>query len=86
MDNGPEVVSAVLRVWCHIWAAAWIEPGSSWENPCIGSFGGRLRDEGLDSEGVVVLLEAQVVLGGWRAGCNACRPYRSLGGLTRGLC
>ncbi len=47
-DNGPELTANALRDWCRFSGAGAhsIEPGSPWENACVESFGGRLRDRG----------------------------------------
>jgi putative transposase len=51
-DNGPEMTSNALRDWCRFsrTGAAFIEPGSPWENPFVESFNGRVRDELLSVE------------------------------------
>lgn len=45
-DNGPEMTSNALRDWCKFsrTGAAFIEPGSPWENPFVESFNSRVRD------------------------------------------
>ena len=67
-DNGPEFV-----------AAAFIEPGSPWENGYIESFNAQLRDELLNGEIFYTLREAQVLIEAWRRHYNAVRPHGSLG-------
>ncbi len=46
-DNGPELTANALRDWCRFGGAgaAYIEPGSPWENPWVESYGSRMRDE-----------------------------------------
>ena len=46
-DNGPELTAHALRDWCRFsrTGAAFIEPGSPWQNPFVESFNGRVRDE-----------------------------------------
>ena len=53
-DNGPEMTSHALRDWCRFsrTGAAFIEPGSPWENPFVESFNSRVRDELLGRRGV----------------------------------
>ena len=63
-------------------ATTYIEPGSPWETPFIDSFNDRVRDELLNVEEFATLLEAQVVVDGWRTEYNTCRPHSSLGGKT----
>ncbi len=84
MDNGPELIAWAVRDWCRLagTATAYIEPGSPWENPFVESFNGRVRDELLNVEEFGSLLEAQVVVEGWRTEYNTYRPHSSLGGLT----
>jgi len=55
-----------------------IEPGSPWENGCVESFNGKLRDELLDGEISYTLVEAQVLVGRWRKHHNTVRPHSSL--------
>jgi len=57
----------------------YIEPGSPWENGYVESFIGKLRDELLNGEIFDTLLEARVVIEGWRREYNQCRPHSSLG-------
>jgi putative transposase len=84
MDNGPELIAWALRDWCrmHATTTTYIEPGSPWENPFIESFNGRSRDELLNVEEFVNVLEARVVTEAWRIEYNTYRPHSSLGGLT----
>jgi hypothetical protein len=56
-----------------------IEPGSPWENGYIASFNGKLRDELLNGEIFMTLLEAQVLIENWRWGYNHFRPHSTLG-------
>jgi transposase InsO family protein len=68
MDNGPEFVALALRGLCHRRGidAAYIEPGKPWQNGLAESFHARLRDEFLDGEVFLSVLDAQVRLGLWR--------------------
>ena len=47
MDNGPEFIANALKEWCMGGGCnvAYNPPGSSWENPCVGSFNSRFRNE-----------------------------------------
>ena len=56
-----------------------IEPGSPWENDDVESFNGKLRDECLNRERFDTLLEAQILIEGWRREYNQIRPHRALG-------
>ena len=68
MDNGPEFVALALRGLCHRHGIdpAYIEPGKPWQNGIAESFMARLRDEFLDGEVFLSVLEAQVRLSVWR--------------------
>jgi putative transposase len=81
MDNGPEMTAHALVGWCTLsgTAAAYIDPGSPWQNPYVESFHSRVRDELLDIEEFSCLAEAQVVIGDWREDYNRRRPHSSLG-------
>jgi len=80
MDNGPEFVALALRGLCHRRGinAAHIEPGKPWQNGFAESFISRLRDEFLDGEVFLSVLEAQVRLGLWRRYYNEERLHSSL--------
>lgn len=84
MDNGPEFVALALRGWCHRQGinGAYITPGKPWENGYAESFHARLRDEFLDGEVFVSLLDARVRLGSFRRYWNEERLHSSLGYLT----
>jgi len=80
-DNGSEFTAKAVREWLHDLGVKtlFIEPGSPWENGYIESFNGKLRDELLDREIFTTLLEAQVLIEGWRKEYNQIRPHSSLG-------
>jgi transposase InsO family protein len=81
MDNGPEFIALVLKGLCHRQgiATSYIEPGKPWQNGFAESFVSRLRDEFLDGEVFLSVLEAQVRLGLWRRYYNEERLHSSLG-------
>ena len=56
----------------------YIEPGSPWENGCLESFNGKLRDELSNGEIFDTLLEAQVLVERWRIHYNTVRPHSAL--------
>jgi len=56
-----------------------IEPGSPWENGCVESFNGKLRDELLAREVFDTLLDTKVLIERWRKVYNTVRPNSSLG-------
>ena len=78
-DNGPEMTSNALRDWCRFsrTGAAFIEPGSPWENPFVESFNSRVRDELLSVEVFTCLTEAKVMIEDFRIDYNRCRPHRA---------
>ena len=80
-DNGPEMTSHALRDWCRFsrTGAAFIEPGSPWENPFVESFNSRVRDELLSVEVFSCLTEAKVMIEDFRQDYNRCRPHRAHG-------
>jgi putative transposase len=81
MDNGPEFIALALRGLCHRQGIdpAYIEPGKPWQNGFAESFVSRLRDEFLDGEALLSVLDAQVRLGLWRRYYNEERLHSSLG-------
>jgi len=83
-DNGPEFVAHAVSDWCRFNGAGslFIDPGSPWQNAWIESFNGRLRDELLNSWRFDSLLEARVIIEGWRCDYNANRPHSAHGELT----
>ena len=80
-DNGPEFIANALRAWLGRIGVKtlYIEPGSPWENGYCESFNGKLRDELLAREIFYDLIEAKVLIEGWRQHYNTCRPHSSLG-------
>jgi transposase InsO family protein len=80
MDNRPEFVALALRGLCHRHgvSAAYITPGKPWQNGFAESFHARLRDEFLDGEVFLSVLEARVRLGLWRRYYNEERLHSSL--------
>jgi putative transposase len=80
-DNGPEFVARAVKGWINgVGAkAAFIEPGSPWENGFVESFNGKVRDELLNTGVFNTLLEAQVLIEQWRMHYNTIRPHPSLG-------
>jgi putative transposase len=83
-DNGPEMTSHALRDWCRFsrTGAAFIEPGSPWENPFVESFNSRVRDELLAVEIFSCLAEAKVMVEDYRQDYNRHRPHRAHGLMT----
>jgi putative transposase len=79
-DNGSEFTAKAVRHWLSRIGVQtlYIEPGSPWENGCIESFNGKLRDERLNGEIFYTLKEAQVLIEWWRLEYNNIRPHSSL--------
>ena len=80
-DNGPEFTATAVRDWLTQVGVTtlFIEPGSPWENGDVESFNGTRRDAGLNRERFDTLLEAQVLIEGWRRESNPIRPHSALG-------
>ena len=78
------MTSNALRDWCRFsrTGAAFIEPGSPWENPFVESFNSRVRDELLAVEVFTCLAEAKVMIEDFRQDYNRCRPHRAHGMMT----
>ncbi len=72
MDNGPELISWVLKDWCGLSGlqTIYIEPGSPWQNPWVESFNGRVRDELLNITEFGSLTEARILIEDWRKEYN----------------
>ena len=79
-DNGPEFIAQALRNWLSAVGskAAYIMPGSPWENGYCESFNSKLRDELLNGEIFYTLKEAKIVIETWRRHYNTIRPHSSL--------
>jgi putative transposase len=80
-DNGPEFIAYAIQDWLkeREVKTIYIKPGSPWENGHIESFHDKLRDECLNRELFGSLLEARIILEGWRNEYNDLRPHSSLG-------
>jgi putative transposase len=78
-DNGPEMTSVALRDWCRFsrTGAAFIEPGSPWENAFVEIFNSRVRDELLAVEVFSCLAEVKVMVEDFREDYNRRRPHRA---------
>jgi putative transposase len=79
-DNGSEFIAHALCAWLYAQQidTHHIDPGSPWQNPYVESFNGHFRDECLNLEDFVSLLEASVVTDRWRQHYNTQRPHSSL--------
>jgi len=63
-DNEPGFIARRLIDWMESLGVKplFIEPGSPWENGCLESFSGRMRDELLNGEIFSSLLEAKIII------------------------
>ncbi len=62
--------------------AAFIEPGSPWQNPYVESFNSRARDELFSREVFTSITEAQVLYHDWCDQYNRHHPRGALGWLS----
>ena len=83
-DNGSEFIAADIQRWMagSGIGTMYIQPGSPWENPYIESFNGKFRDECLNREMFMSIVEARVIAEDWRKEYNEERPHSSLGYTT----
>lgn len=83
-DNGPEFAGAVLDEWADRRGVrlAFIEPGKPVQNTFAESFNGTFREECLNENWFVSLLDAQQTIETWRLDYLAERPHSSLGDRT----
>jgi putative transposase len=79
-DNGSEFIAHALCAWLYAQAidTHHIDPASPWQNPYGESFNGHFRDECLNLEDFLTVLEAQVIVDHWRRHYNAQRPHSAL--------
>ncbi len=84
VDNGTEFYSKAMDSWAYHRGVhlQFIRPGKPVENAFIESFNGRLRDELLNGELFMGLLDARRKLEAWRRDYNQNRPHSSIGDLT----
>ena len=76
-DNGPEFIAKEVQSWLEEMGIGtiYIDPGSPWRNAHVESFHNRLRDECLNQEEFLSVLEAQVVIEEWRLFYNRIHPH-----------
>lgn len=79
-DNGPEFVAKALQAWLKAQGTEtiYIEPGKPWQNGYGESFNSKLRDECLNANAFLSVIEASVELEAWRIWYNTGRPHSSL--------
>lgn len=80
-DNGSEFIAGIIKEFLaeNNIKAAYIEPGSPWQNGKGESFNSKFRDECLRMEIFGNWREAEVVAEQWRKFYNSERPHSSLG-------
>jgi len=83
-DNGPEFAGNAMDGWAYSKGVKldFIRPGKPNENAFIESFNGRLREECLNDNQFLTLVEAQTIIEAWRKDYNDERPHGALDGLT----
>ena len=79
-DNGPEFVSRAVQQWLNASGVdtLYIAPGSPWENGYVESFNSKLRDELLNRDLFLHIVELRYVVDRWRMDYNHYRPHSSL--------
>lgn len=84
VDNGPEFISRALDAWAYFNQVKldYSRPGTPTDNPHIESFNGSLRDECLNTNWFMSVIDAQEKLERWRNDYNEFRPHSSLAYLT----
>lgn len=80
-DNGSEFIAKIVKesLAKHPIQIIYIDPGSPWQNGFVESFHQRLRDECLNQEIFLSVLEARVIIENWRKLYNAVHPHSNLG-------
>jgi putative transposase len=79
-DNGFEFTALALCAWLYQQGIQThhIDPASPWQNAYGESFNARFRDECLNVEEFLTVLEAQVIVETWRRKYNTQRPHSNL--------
>jgi putative transposase len=79
-DNGSEFIAWALCAWLYRQGidTHHIDPASPWQNAYGESFNARFRDECLNVEEFLTVLEAQAIVEAWRHKYNTRRPHSSL--------
>lgn len=79
-DNGPEFTSRHFLGWCEERGIRLlhIQPGRPMQNGRVESFNGRFRDECLNANWFMTLMEAREKIERWREEYNRERPHSSL--------
>lgn len=80
VDNGSEFISKALDKWAYDNQVVldFSRPGKPTDNPYIESFNGSFRDECLNTNWFLSLLDAREKIEQWRREYNEFRPHSSL--------
>ena len=80
-DNGSEFIAKEVQSGFKDLGirTLYIDLGSPWQNDHVESFHNRLRDECLDQEDFLSVLEAQIIIEKWRLLYNRVHPHSELG-------
>ena len=84
VDNGPEFASKALHAWAyrHSVKLHFIDPGKPVQNAFIESFNGTCRNDCLNQELFIDIVDAKHKIERWRRYYNEERPHSSLGHRT----
>ena len=84
VDNGTEFISKALDRWAYENRVTldFSRPGKPTDNPFIESFNGSFRDECLNVNWFLSLMDAQDKIHQWKWEYNHFRPHSSLNGMT----
>ena len=84
MDNGPELISIVLRKWARRRGVklVHIQPGKPAQNAYIERFNRTFREDILDAHVFQTLEEVRDLAESWMETYNAIRPHEALQGLS----
>jgi putative transposase len=79
-DNGSEFAGNVMDAWAYGNGIKldFIRPGKPNDNAFVESFNGKFRDECLNENRFLTLIEAQTIIEAWRKDFNEERPHKSL--------
>jgi putative transposase len=83
-DNGSEFAGNVMDEWAYRKNIKldFIRPGKPNDNAFVESFNGKFRDECLNENRFLTLIEAQTIIEAWRRDFNDERPHTAHGKLT----
>jgi len=84
VDNGSEFTSKVVDQWAY-WNKVTLDfsrPGKPTDNAYIEAFNGRFRQECLNENWFLSMVDAQEKVEAWRQDYNRVRPHGSLGNMT----